>query len=442
MVTRSPLSYNQEFLCRSDSGDFSGSFSHRHILADAWRLTGRVDLDALGGALNDLVARHEILRTLVIRDSERPYQEIHPPMPATLHVRDLPAAEGKSRELQAAELLDEVLSGTLNVRELPVLRGVLGRFDDRDFVIVLVAHHTATDAWSMPLLIRDLMTLYSARRGHQPTALPEPGQYREFAEVQRARALDAATGDYWREKLRGAEIFTIPLEQVPADRAGSSYTSFIFSMDEKLSAETITLAKEINGSAFMVLLAAFYLLANKITGTTDPVVPTFSFGRGGDPRFLNTIGFCVNLLPIRTRLPARASFTDILALTRESCLEAYSHDVPFAHIGPQAPDLMASARAGNAIALFQVVQSPGSATEQKAGDIRYAEVQKQHSLTASPDLPGGMLWAFTFTAGGGIDANVLFSPAQFDEDSIAGWVSQYRQILAESLARPDDHLEL
>lgn len=436
-----PLSHSQEFLCAKDEGEFSGSFGHRHILVNGWRITGKVDIDALQGALDDLVARHEILRTRVVRDADPRHQEVHPPCPAPLLIRELPPVAGKSRDLQAEELLNEAEAGTLSVARLPLLRAVLGRFDDDDWALVLVAHHTATDAWSMPVLVRDLMSLYARRCGSDPPPLPEVRQYREFAEVQRARSADATTKAYWRRKLDGARIFRLPAQRDPADDEGSSYSASVFTIDAATTSGAMALAKSLNGSLFMVLLAAFYRLANEVTGTTDPVVPTFSLGR--DPRFFDTVGFCVNFMPIRTTLPAGpVSFREIVTLTRTSCLEAYTNEVPFVHILSQAPELMAGMSRRLALVLFEVVQTPTQARAGQAGNIGYTEIVREHPLAGGRDLPGGMLWAFEVTARGETEANAIYDQHQFGAPYMDRLVARYQQILAESLAAPGLRREL
>jgi hypothetical protein len=439
-VQRIPLSDNQEFLCAKDEGELSGSFGHRHILVNGWRITGKVDIDALQGALNDLVARHEILRTLVVRDADPRHQEIHPPGRAPLLVRDLPPAAGKSRDLQAQELFNEAEAGTLSASHLPLLRAILGRFDEDDWALILVTHHTATDAWSMSVLVRDLMALYARRRSRDLPALPQVRQYREFADAQRAKSANDATRTYWRQHLGDARIFTLPAQRELVAGEGSSYSARAFTIDAATTKDAIAFAKAAEGSLFVVLLAVFYLLANEITGATDPVVPTFSLGR--DPRFYDTVGFCVNFLPIRTSLPAgSASFREIVALTRSSCLDAYTHDVPSVHIMAQAPGLMAGISRDLAIVTLEVVQAPEHARAGQAANLEYAEIVRQE-LEAGRELPGGMLWVFELSARGEMEANAIYDRRQFDESYLDGLIARYRQLLTESLAEPGRQREL
>src|SRR5215468_9078052 len=108
---RYPLSLTQEWFVITDMGDDGGPFGHRFLIAVAHRVTGRVDLAVLQGGLDDVVARHELLRTLVVRDADPPYQMVLPPCPVPLEVRDLPPVTGKSRDLIAQELFLEAEQG-------------------------------------------------------------------------------------------------------------------------------------------------------------------------------------------------------------------------------------------------------------------------------------------------------------------------------------------
>ena len=136
---RYPLSFTQEWFLTLDQGDDGGSFGRRFILVSSIRITGPVDVAVLQGALDDVVARHELLRTVVVRDADPPYQEIFPPCQVPLEVRDLPPVTGKSRETVIQELIYE--TDTINAREVPMLRARLCKFDERDSVLFVTSHH-------------------------------------------------------------------------------------------------------------------------------------------------------------------------------------------------------------------------------------------------------------------------------------------------------------
>src|SRR6204780_1188314 len=137
---RYPLSFTQEWFCSLDQGDAGGAFGPRFILMCPVRITGSVDLAVLQGALDDVVARHELLRTLVIRDADPPYQQVCPPCQVPLEVRDLPPASGTSRDVVVQELILEAEAGSISARQVPLMKALLCKFDDRDRVLLLTVH--------------------------------------------------------------------------------------------------------------------------------------------------------------------------------------------------------------------------------------------------------------------------------------------------------------
>lgn len=439
-----PLSYNQEFFCELDEGTATGSFSDRHTLVNGWRLTGPVDVPALQLALNDVVDRHEILRTVIRRDEQPRCQLVHPPGPARLRVRELAESGDASREFQCEQLLTEVEAEPLRVRELPLLRAVLGRFDERDSVLVLAAHHIAVDAWSMQLLIRDLATSYAVRRGFE-LPLPAVHQYREYCLAQRAEsdpAAQRAARDYWRRGLRGARACQLPTRPTETPAGLSNYAMQSFVIGGELARDTVQLANRTHSSPFMVLLAAFYLLAHELTGDTDLVVPTFTTGRY-QARFRDTVGPFLNLLPVRTELAGSRTFAEVLARTRASCVQAYSHDIPFECIEPEAPQLYQEAgTAGRTPIAFEMVQSPAQAEGELIGDVRYAEVHRRLLVEGDcPDIPNGMLWILNLVATDDIVGTIQFKRTEFSPGAVAELVSAYRRLLRQSVTAPEAELD-
>src|ERR1700693_2543431 len=125
---RYPLSSAQEWFLTMDQGEDGGPFGRRFLIVSALRITGPVDLAVLQGALDDVVARHELLRTLVVRDADPPHQLVCPPCPVPLEVRDLPPVTGTPTDTVIQELIVEVQAGTISAREVPLLRALLCRF--------------------------------------------------------------------------------------------------------------------------------------------------------------------------------------------------------------------------------------------------------------------------------------------------------------------------
>src|SRR5690349_6278757 len=197
---RLPLSFNQELLCMFDSGEKAGPFGPRYHIVVGRRLHGPLDVDTLWVALGDRVLRHEPLHTVLVRDPADRHQRVHPPAAPRLEVVEAPGLSGRDRDERAEALLAELEGGHLVVDEVPHLRAVLIRFAPDDAALILMTHHTATDGWSMGLIVRDLAALYAARcEGLRPD-LPEVQSYRDFITWERERSAGPAAEQaraYW-----------------------------------------------------------------------------------------------------------------------------------------------------------------------------------------------------------------------------------------------------
>lgn len=436
-----PLSLQQEFLCLFDTGDETGPFGPRYLIVDGWRISGSVDTRALRNALADVVARHEALRTLVVRDESARGQRVAQPEPPPLEVRDLSGVAPGDREQRAEELLNEIEAGTMSVRDLPLLRAVLGRFDDRDSVLALVTHHSAADAWSMQVIVRDLATCYAARAARRDPALAGARQYREYTAAQRDGV--AAPGvrralDYWRTTLQGARILVVPSDRPSSPELPPRTSWHRFVTEPQLRTATMALASDTRSSPFMVLLAAFNLLAHGWTGETDIVVPTFTTGRGPG-RFQDTVGSFFNFVPLRTDLAGCVSFREVVDRTRRTCIGAYSNELPLLLVLQEAPELMASvAGPGVAPCLFQVIQPPFVMERERIGDLEYTAIWRRViSQPVGSDMPDGMLWSLHVGPSDDLVGALGFSRHRFDQPRVDRHVDEYCGLLRSLLAAPD-----
>ncbi|WP_329044064.1 condensation domain-containing protein [Amycolatopsis sp. NBC_01488] len=435
---RFPLSANLELFCIFDKGDDEGAFGPRHLVNLGWRVTGEIDVPALRGALDDVVRRHEILRTEVIRGTGDDHQRVLPPTPVDLQVIDLPADDARSRDERADGFINEVEHFELRAAHLPHIRAVLGRFDERDAVLVLLTHHTASDGYSMAVLIREIAALYAQHKGFGPADLPAPVQYKEFsAWQQEALASENAqrAREYWRRKLDGAQMSMLTTDQPEGVPYGYAVHRQIFPRELATAAQN--LAKGLRASPFMVLLAAFNALWYKMTGDADVVVPTLSSGRG-EPRFAEAIGPFFNLVPLRTDLSDCPTFTALVTRTRATCLEAYAYDLPFAHIAAEAPDLNKPYEAGNLSACaFQSFQFPGLMEDTTVGDLTYTEVRRRvQSSSETSEIPNGIVFTVDLLPSGEIAAHARYNKADFLESTIEKLLGNYREILALVTTNP------
>lgn len=440
-----PLSFNQEFFCDLgiEAGD-SGSFGERHTLVGGWRLTGAVDDTALQLALNDVAERHEILRTSIQHEREPRYQVVHPPSPASLDIRTLAPSAVLSRDFQCEQLLTEIEALAFDVNDLPLVRAVLARFDDRDAVLVISLHHIAVDAWSLQVVARDLALCYARRRGFD-LPLPELHQYREFC-VQQRRAAESSSSqparDYWRAALDGARIFELPTQppaEVPPGASNYAMQSFVISGE--LSRSIVSYAQQTRTSPYMVMLSAFYLLARELTGSSDLVVPTLTTGRH-NVTFHHTVGPFLNFLPIRTDITGCQTFAEVVARTRTNCVQAYSNEIPFECVEPEAPLLFEGAGlSGGTQMSFEMLQAPPAASDELIGDLRYAEVHRRLLFEGDcADLPAGMLWALAVVSPDEIIGAIQFKRSEFSGHAVADLVSAYSRVLRQAVSAPDEPL--
>jgi condensation enzyme len=437
---RYPLSFTQEWFCSLDQGDAGGAFGPRFILMCPVRITGSVDLAVLQGALDDVVARHELLRTLVIRDADPPYQLVHPPCAVPLEVRDLPPVTGTSRDMVAQELIVEAEAATLSARHVPMFHARLCRFDDRDSVLFLTVHHSVSDTWSVQVILRDLGAFYAARTTGTPAKLPAVRQYREFSEWQKVSATSPAEDGaprYWQDKLHGALEFTMPTDRVHPESYSRPYSLHTYSIEADVMAAVSALATAARSSTFTVMLSACYVLAYQVTGSADLAIRAFTAGRN-ELEFQDTMGLFINVLPFRTNLDGCTSFRDILARAKETCIDAIAHELPVNVIEQEFPDFVKS-REDPRMAQFIVTDF-----QSQFGDLvlPIAEGGREirERLLQEPehhDIPTGMVWGLDVIPSGELLGSVLFNQDEFDESTVVGLTADFRRIVAAAVAAPD-----
>jgi len=438
-----PLSLNQEFVSLFDQGNEDGPFGPRYHAVAGWRISGRIRLEVLREALRDIVVRHEALRTLIAAEEGRRFQQVRPPTAPELEIRDFPAAYALTREQQAEAFIQSIETETINPDQVPLLRAILGRFDDQDAVLALMTHHLASDGLSLGVLIRDLANRYAARAGYTVPDLPAAPQYREYALWQRqgAGAGSDAAREYWRRKLDGAMFTAIPTDFPRSAMLPESTGAQRFLIPADVVSAIDRMASSSRSTRFMALVGIYQLLVHRLTGASDVVVATFTPGRGGQ-LFEETVGSFFNFVPLRTDIAGCRTFRELLERTRRTCLEAFSHDIPSMQIFAQAPELMGPAMADSATAaVFQSFDQKDAV--EAPGDLRYTRITRLLSSQAqTSSVPDGALWSLTTDATGDAIGVVSFKRNLFREDTIAGMVTQYQDIARAFGTSPDASPEL
>ena len=439
--TRYPLSFTQEWFLTLDQGDDGGTFGPRFMTVAAVRVTGHVDLAVLQDSLNDVVARHELLRTLVVRDADPPYQQVFPACQVPLEVRDLPPVTGKSRDRVVQELFLEAEAGSISARQIPLMKALLCTFDDRDSVLLLTVHHSVSDGWSVQVILRDIGAFYTARRTGSAAELPPMRQYREYAAWQRASATSTAADGapaYWQHKLDGAREFTMPNDHGHPDSYSRPYSMHVHNIEPEIMNAASALATATRSTLFTVMLSAFYILAHQLTGATDLAIRAFTAGRN-ELEFQNTMGLFLNCVPFRTDLADCASFRDIVRATRETFIDAIAHELPVNVIEQTFPDFTKSRedlRTSQFIIANQQRQLGDEAVFPIAEGAR-AESDRMLQGSEVHDIPSGTVWNLDVRPSGELNGDVLFNLDEFDESTVTGWAADLRRILAGAVREPD-----
>jgi non-ribosomal peptide synthetase component F len=437
---RYPLSFIQEWFLTMDKGDHHGPFGNRYLIVVVLRITGPVDLAVLQGALDDVVTRHELLRTLVVRDADPPYQMVFPPCQVPLEVRN-PPVTGKSRHKVLQDLFVEAETGTISTREVPLMRALLARFDDRDSALFLTVHHSVSDGWSIGVILRDLGAFYAARVSGTEPVLPQMRQYREYVDWQRASATstdDDGALSYWAAKLDGAREFVMPTDHGHPKRYSSPYSMHVFSIDADAMAAAADLANATRCSLFMVVFSAIYILANQITGATDLTLAAVTSGRN-ELAFHNTMGLFLNVLPFRTEIASCTSFRDVVLSARETFIDAMANELPAGLLEQTFPDYIRS-REDTRMAQFLI-----SDTTSADGETTFPIAEGATGIDASilqdaetHDLPGGgTVWYLSMQPDGPLHGGVQFNRDEFEASTVQDWTAGLKRILASAVRDPD-----
>jgi amino acid adenylation domain-containing protein/non-ribosomal peptide synthase protein (TIGR01720 family) len=326
-----PLSFAQQRLWFIDQLEPGGA---AYNIALAVHLAGRLEFAVLRRSLEEVVRRHEVLRTTFVAPEGEPMQVIAPPAPPPLPLVDLSSLPAAAREPETRRLALAEAHRPFDLARGPLLRAGLLRLARSEQVLVATMHHIVGDAWSQTILQREVATLYAAFSQSRPSPLAElPVQYADFALWQRGWLrgdTEAAELDYWRGRLAGMPAVLA----LPGDHPRPAVQSFrgasrTFSLAAELSHDLGALARAGAATLFMTLLAGFEALLARHAGEPDFAVGTPVHGRSR-LELEGLIGFFVNTLVLRADLGGDPSFSALVGRVREASLEAHSHqDLPF-----------------------------------------------------------------------------------------------------------------
>ena len=376
--------------------------SSRYGIPLVLHLQGRLDEPALQAALNDLVARHESLRTLLHGGTDgSPLQTILPVAEAPL----LPVTDAVAGE-QLNECVAQHVARPFQLdKELP-LRAVLISLDDvpETQVLLLLLHHSAADGWSLAPLLDDLGLAYNARRaGRSPDLVALPVQYADYAQWQadllgerdREGSLIARQLAWWQQQLADLpEELLLPADHTRVSGPIAQGGRVCFTLSPSLHTNLVELARQAQASLFMVLQSGLSALLQRLGAGDDIPLGVPVAGRSS-PLLERLVGFFVNTLVLRLSCADDPSFSTLLSRARQVALEAYAHqDLPF----DQLVEVLAPPRVPGRQPLFQTMLVLHN---EALAQPRFDGLQVQ--IDDAPILPARFDLSFAFSAGAGID---------------------------------------
>jgi amino acid adenylation domain-containing protein len=429
-----PLSFAQQRLW------FLDQFEPQSILYNlpaALRLKGRLGIAALEASLNEIVRRHESLRTTFGIAEERPVQVVHEPVAWNLPVTDLRQFPGDEREEIATRLVREEAEAPFDLRKGPLLRTKLLRLAENDHILLLTMHHIVSDGWSVQVFIRELAFFYEGFcAGKKPVLADLSWQYTNFSAWQRqwlqGNVLAEQLG-YWKQKLAGIP----PVLELPLDRPRPPYKTFngasvAFHVSQKLTQEVIQLGRREGTTLFMMLLSAFYVFLYRYTGQEDLVIGAPIANRNRR-EIEDLIGFFVNTLVMRTQVSSELTFRELLAKVREVSLEAYAHqDMPFEKL---VEELQPERNLSHS-PFFQVVFHLQNVLTEELG-LSGLSISAINSETKQAKYD---LVLAAFEAEEGLKAVLNYNTDLFEPETIARMATHFQKLLQAAVEAPDQRI--
>ena len=439
-ATRQPL-----LLARGDSGPARASFAQERLwfvhelepgsaaynVPRAIRITGQLDLNVLERSLNEIVRRHEPLRTHFTLVDGSLRQVVTEDVRLELPVVDLSDLSAGERTQRGTALMQEEAALPFNLSHGPVLRARVLRLDQTEHLLLVTMHHIVSDAWSAGIFFHELTALYEAFSKHSDTPLaPLKLQYGDYAEWQR----DWLQGDvlqqqlsYWKNKLKDAPAVL----DLPADRPRPAQTnrgaSCTFSISESLTEHLRELSLSAGATLFMTLLGAFSVLLHRYSGEDDIVIGTPIAGRNRT-EVEGLIGFFINTLPLRIDIAGNPTFATLLDRVKQASLEAYEHqDLPFEKLVEELKP-----ERSNGMPFFQVMfqyqHAPRGSVVLDGLTFKSEAIENE---TTKVDLSLG-----AYERDGVLKFQIEYSTDLFDRETIETMASRFSVLLQSIVSSP------
>lgn len=432
-----PLSFSQERLWFLDQYLEDQSIYNVQF---AFRLEGALNRAALEKSLNEIIRRHDVLRTTFATIDGVAIQVVAPELHLVLNEVDFQECSSTDVLAEVERFTQSECARAFDLKQGPLVRGSLIQYAETGHFLVLIMHHIIVDGWSLGLLVEELKSLYQAFAHHQMSPLPELAiQYSDFAawqrEWMRGDALQQQM-DYWKQQLSGELSMLLlptdhPRPNIQTYRGGQQKIQLPVVLGQALQ----ELSRREGVTIFMTLLAAFKVLLHRYTGQHDLLVGSPIANRNRR-ELEGLIGFFVNTLVLRTDLSEQLSFRELLHRVREVTVEAYAHqDVPFEKLVEElSPD-----RSLGYSPLFQIMFVMQNASGDGLGQFQMDDIQVQ-----AFEFDRGMamfdLTMQVHELNDRLHVSLEYNRDLFESATIKRMLEHFQQLLESAVSQPDQQV--
>jgi amino acid adenylation domain-containing protein len=404
-----------------------------HLVVAA-RLIGPLDKTSLQKSIHEVVRRHEVLRASFTSDSGSPKQRIEAPMNVPLAYRDLRNLPSDRIGSELQKLATGEIQKPFALNGSPLLRPLLIQTGEQEFALLLIAHHIASDSWTMGLIVKEVMAIYSAYSKGKTSPLPEPPlQYTDYVvrqqEMLTPELITRQLG-YWKQQLRGLSAggLNIPTDFPHKSQKSIPGAHIHFELSQELSDKLRHLSRQEGVTLFITLLASFQTLLHRYSNDPDisTATPVATKNRAETQELL---GCCMNTVILRNSLSDNPTFRELLHRTRDVSLSAFENqEVPFQRVVEELQPKRATGNAplySNMLILHNI----------KFPDLKMAEVAVQ-PITVETGAAVSDL-TLLMESGEQLRGAFEYNKDLFEEATAQMMLRQLRHLLEEIVADPD-----
>ncbi|MBE7174330.1 MAG: amino acid adenylation domain-containing protein [Williamsia sp.] len=430
--TKLPLSFAQERMLFIDRLEGSVQYHLPAVL----KIKGTLDAEALGRSLQHVVDRHEILRTCIAREEDRSFQQIKEKGGWKMDVLD--RKQYKEDAGDQASYIENLVSKPFDITSDYPIRATLICMGEQAYVLVIVLHHIAADAWSNTVLVREVMQLYDAfTTGRIADLAPLPVQYADYAHWQRSylqpEVLDSKLA-YWKNKLTGVQTLQLPINPARTSIPGTCGEVLHFNIDKQTSVQLLMLSQEQGATLFMTLLATYKILLHRYCNGQQDICVGTSIASRQQKELESLIGFFVNSLALRDSVLPTVSFVELLGQVKTTVLEAYEHQqVPFEKV----VEAVVSERDTGRNPLFQVMLVLANTPPAEEFRLNGIELTREDYVQSTTKFD---ITFFITETSQGLQGKVQYASGRYQRDTIERMITHFKALLKSVLKEPQERI--